>query len=217
MDAQEASPYIKRLGPHRGAVCDVVEAAGGEIHIDDFCEKTNRKRPRDVKRRLLPPIEEAGAIEVEGDVIRLARDWLGNLEAKRIADGETEQAERQREKHRKDGERYREHLERMRRGTPEASKEAARRSREMRKERMEQATKEDERDKAPTPPALEVLIRKILSQHDRMRMGLLCDVAREEGHRWRDVAPAVRRMGYRIEELPEYGGAEFIYTDRKVA
>jgi Domain of unknown function (DUF3854) len=216
-DAQEVSPYIKRLGPHRGAVCDVLEVAGGEMHLEDFCEETNRKRPRDVRRRILAPLEKAGVIELQGDVIRLARDWLGKLEAKRVSDGETEQAERQREKHHKDSERYREHLKRMKRGTPEASKEAARRSREVRKERMEQARQEEERDKAPTPLALEVLIRKILAEHDRMRMGLLCDVAREEGHRWRDVPPAVRRMGYRIEELPEYGGAEFIYTDRKAA
>jgi hypothetical protein len=216
-EAQEVSPYIKRLGPHRGAVCDVVEGAGGEMHLEDLCEATNRQRPRDVRRRILQPLEEARVIELEGDVIRLARDWLDNLEAKREADGEIEQAERQREKHRKAGERYREHLEREKQGTPEASRAALRRSRELREERMREAREEAERDKAPTPPALEAFMRKILSKNDRIRMGLLCDLAREEGHRARDVPPAVRRMGYRIEELPEFGGAEFIYTDREAA
>ena len=44
-------------------------------------------------------------------------------------------------------------------------------------------------------------------------MRLLCEIAVEEGLRWRDVSPAVRRMGYRVERLPEYGDTEFIYSD----
>jgi hypothetical protein len=219
IDEQELSPYVKRLGPHRGAVLDVLERAGGEMHLEDFCEATNRKRPRDVRRRILGPLVEAEVIELSeaGDVIRFAGGWLDNLEAKRVADGEVEQAEHQRERHREQSKRYREHLERLKKGTPEASKEAVRRARKLRAMRMREAAEEDERDKAPTPPAVEALIRQILSAHDRMRMGLLCDVVRQEGHRSRDVPPAVKRMGYRVEKLPEYGGAEFIYTDKRAA
>jgi hypothetical protein len=55
-------------------------------------------------------------------------------------------------------------------------------------------------------------VSKYLKQHRRIRMGLLCDLARDEGLRSRDVPPVVRRMGYRVERLPEYGNAEFVYA-----
>ena len=92
-----------------------------------------------------------------------------------------------------------------------------RRTRNLREKRLQEIRDEEERDRAPTPPAVEELVARILSQHDRMRMGLLCEIAMEEGLRWRDVPPAVRRMGYRVERLPIYGNQEFILTDRSAA
>ena len=76
-------PYAKRLGPHRGAVLDALEASGGELHLKDLCQALHRKRPWDVRRRILKPLEEAGIIECEGDVIRLAAGWLARLHARR--------------------------------------------------------------------------------------------------------------------------------------
>ena len=76
---------------------------------------------------------------------------------------------------------------------------------------------EEERDRAPTPSAVEALLGRVLGQQDRIRMGLLCEIALEEGLRWRDVAPAVRRMGYHVERLPEYGNAEFVFARRDAA
>jgi hypothetical protein len=212
--APDHKPYAGRLGPHRGAVIDALEAAGGKVHLEDLCEALHRKRPRDVRRRILKPLEEAGVIECEGDVIRLVDEWGARLEEERERKGEIEQAERQAEKHRTDSARYREYLERGKRGTPKASLDAVRRTKELRERRLREIRDEDERDQAPTPPAVEVLVARILSQHDRVRMGLLCEIAREEGLRWRDVPPAVRRMGYRVERLPEYDNNEFVFTGR---
>jgi len=209
---EDVSSYVKRLGPHRGAVCDVVEAAGGETHLEELCEVLHRKRPRDVRRRILQPLIKAGVIELEGDVIRLTGDWLTRLDEKREADGEIAQAERQAEKHREQSKLYREHLERKRRGTPEASHAAVRQTNDLREKRMREAREEDARDKAPTPPEVEALVERILAQNERIRMGLLCEIAMEEGHRWRDVPPAVRRMGYRTERLAEYANAEFVFA-----
>lgn len=214
---RQAKAFIKRIGPHRCAALDTLEAAGGEMHLEDLCEALHRKRPRDVRRRILKPLEEAGIIECEGDVIRLAGDWLSRLEEERGRKGEIEQAERERKKHREQSARYREHLARKKRGTPKASLDAVRRSKELREKRMNEIRDEEERDRAPTPPAIEVLISKIMSQHERIRLGLLCSIALEEGLRWRDVAPAVRRMGYRVEKLPEYGNGEFVYAGRAAA
>jgi hypothetical protein len=214
---EEETPYIKRLGPHRGAVVDVLERAGGKLHLTDLCESLCRKRPWDVRRRLLKPLEEAGVIEREGDVIRLSVVWLEKLEEERGRTGEIEQAESQVKKHRDDRKEYQEHLEREKRGTPKASHDAAQRTEDLRRRRMREQREEEQRDRAPTPPAVEAMVARVLSQHDRIRMGLLCQVALDEGLRWKDVPPAVRRMGYRVERLPEYGNEEFIYTERKAA
>lgn len=54
-----------------------------------------------------------------------------------------------------------------------------------------------------------------MRQNNRVRMRLMREIASGEKFRWGDVAPAVRRMGYRIERLPEYENEEFIYAERK--
>ena len=210
-------PYAKRLGPHRCAVLDTLEAAGGELHLKDLCEALHRKRPWDVRRRILKPLEEAGIIECEGDLIRLAAEWLTSLDKRREEDGEIEQAEKQVKKHRTDGETYRLHLERQKHGTPEASLAAVRRTQDLREKRLREIREEEERDRAPTPLAIAALVTRILSQHDRVRLGLLCEIAMDEGLRWRDVPPAVRRMGYRVERLPEHDNREFIFAGKAAA
>ena len=205
-------PYGKRLGPHKGAVVDVLEAACGDMHLKDLCEALHRKRPWDVRRRILRPLEEAGVIELEGDVVRLSADWLARLDERREEDGEVEQAEKQAKRHRADRERYRMHLERKKHGTPRASIEAVRRTHKLRDRRLQEIREEGERDRAPSPPAIERLVGRVMGQHERMRLGLLCEVASEEGLRWRDVPPAVRRMGFRVERLPEFGDREFVFA-----
>jgi hypothetical protein len=216
-EQEEVSPYIKRLGPHRRAVLDVLVANGGELHLEDLCKALLRKRPRDLKRRILGDLEGAGIIECEGDVIKLAREWRTRLDEKREADGEIEQAEKQAKRHREQSKRYREHLDRVKRGTPQASRDAAKRTKDLRDRRLQEIAEEDERDKAPTPPEVERFVSRLLGQNERIRMGLLCEIAREEGLRWRDVPPAVERMGYRIQKLPGYGNAEFVFAERRAA
>lgn len=207
----EAKPYVRRLGPHRGAVVDILEAAGGEMHLLALCEASHRERARDVRRRILKPLEEAGIIECEGDVVRLAGEWSTRLEGERERGGEIEQAARQARKHREQRKRYGQYLERKKRGTPTASVEAVRRTEKLRERRLREIRDEEERDGGPTPPEVEALVAKIMGQNDRVRMGLLCEIARDEGLRWRDVRPAVHRMGYRIERLAVYDDEEFIF------
>ncbi len=209
---EQEDTYIKRLGPHRGAILDALEAAGGELHIENLCEVLHRKRPRDVRRRILKPLEDAGILECEGDVIRLAGEWLDRLEEERERTGEVKQAEKQAEKHREQSKRYREHLERERCGTPKASLAAMRRTRKLRERGLREIREEEERDRAPTPPAVEALLTRVLGQQDRVRMGQLYEMAIDEGLRWRDVQTAVRRMGYRVEHLPEYLNLEFVFS-----
>ena len=83
--------------------------------------------------------------------------------------------------------------------------------------RLREMREEEERDRAPTPPAVEALVARILGQNERVRLGLLCEIAREEGLRWRDVPPAVRRMGYRVERLPLFENRVFVFAERSAA
>ncbi len=204
-------PYGGRLGPHRGAVLDALEHAGGELHLEDLCEVLHRKRPRDVRRRILRPLEEAGIVECEGDVARLAADWLAKLDERREKDGEVEQAEKQAKRHERESAAYRLHLARKKRGTPKASTEAIRRSHALRDRRTTEAREEEERRRSPVPQALRDLVAQLVWQNGRIRMGLLRGIASEEGHHFAHVSRAVEELGLRVEELPEYGDAEFVF------
>lgn len=211
-DEQRPAPAIKRLCPHRGAVVDALEDNGGELHIENLMEVLNRTgRPRDFRRRILQPLEESGVIVLEGDVIRLSLDWLDRLNERRRRDGEIFQAELQAEKHKAESKKYREHREREKRGTPQASMDAARRTKEMREKRLQEIREEKERDDAPTSPEVAEFVQVMLRKNERIRLGLLCEDARVKGGRWRDIRPAVERMGYRVERLPEYQNEAFVY------
>jgi hypothetical protein len=80
---------IERLGKGRGAVVDVLEAAGGTLAVGDIAE-LRRKRPRDLRRRDLPMLEDAGIVAIDGDTVSLTPDWSERLEGVRAAAGELE-------------------------------------------------------------------------------------------------------------------------------
>jgi hypothetical protein len=81
---------IKRLGKIRGAILDVLDAAGGTATLQEIADTLHRARPRDLRRRNLPMLEEAGIVAVEGDVVHLTEDWLGRLEDQRELGKEVE-------------------------------------------------------------------------------------------------------------------------------
>jgi hypothetical protein len=81
---------IRRLGKIRGAILDVLDAAGGSATIAEIAEALHRARPRDIKRRNLPMLEDAGILLVENDIVRLTEDWLERLEDQRELGKEVE-------------------------------------------------------------------------------------------------------------------------------
>ena len=81
---------IKRLGKIRGAIVDVLDAAGGTAILQEIADALHRARPRDLRRRNLPMLEETGIVVVEGDVLHLAEDWLERLEDQRELGKEVE-------------------------------------------------------------------------------------------------------------------------------
>jgi hypothetical protein len=96
----EPRPAIKRLGKTRGAILDALDAGGGILTLQEIADALHRKRARDLRRRSLPMLEEAGIITVEGDVVTLAEDWLDRLEDTRELGGEIEAEEHARRRYR---------------------------------------------------------------------------------------------------------------------
>jgi Domain of unknown function (DUF3854) len=206
-------PYLKRLGPHRCAFLDALEDAGGESPLQELCEVLHRSRPRDVRRRILPMLEEAGIIEVEGDIIRLVADWLARLEEERERKGEVSRAEQQREDHRKQRERYRDYLESVKRQPSRAGRDAVKHGHEQRQaglaaieERAAAAAKAEEQRKA------EAFVRNRIRELGRIRLALLQDIARDEGLDAWTIPQAVESLGCRVEELPEFDNRRFVFA-----
>jgi uncharacterized protein DUF3854 len=86
----ESRDAIKRLGKIRGAILDALDVAGGTATLQEIADALHRSRPRDIRRRNLPMLEEAGIVVVEGDVLHLAEDWLERLEDQRELGKEVE-------------------------------------------------------------------------------------------------------------------------------
>jgi uncharacterized protein DUF3854 len=74
---------VERLGKIRGSILDVLDVAGGMATLEDIAYALHRSRPRDLRRRNLPMLEEVGILSIEGDVVTLADNWLAILEEQR--------------------------------------------------------------------------------------------------------------------------------------
>jgi hypothetical protein len=220
----EPRDRIERLGKIRGAILDALDAAGGSCTLQEIADALHRKRPRDIRRRNLPWLEEAGILTVEGDTVTLAEDWLDRLEEAREAGGELE-AEELAEKDRKRRSRaYREHLAERRRDKPLISKPspaglaAVERSRE---KRAEHIAEHDEHQAAARAADLEHkrFVKRFV--HDRMRalgrirLELLRQILRDAGGTPSYALPAAKSLGCAVERLPEYENREFVFAPRE--
>lgn len=86
----EPRDRIERLGKIRGAILDVLDVAGGTATLQEIADALHRKRPRDIRRRNLPMLEEAGILTVEGDTVVLSDNWLDRLQEARTLGQEIE-------------------------------------------------------------------------------------------------------------------------------
>jgi hypothetical protein len=203
---------IERLGKIRGAVVDALDAAGGTLTLRQIAETLRRSRPRDIRRRNLPMLEDTGIIRVDGDTVTLTDGWLEALEEQRRLGKEVEAEELA-------GRRYRlkSHAYHRRHETPksEPSAEGLRaveRSHEARRaglaaiaERAAAAARSEELRKA------EAFVRDRLRDLGRIRLELLQDIAHDENIDPWTIPQAVEALGYRVEELPEYENRRFVF------
>jgi hypothetical protein len=80
---------ISRLGKTKGAVLDYLEAEPfSSLTVAELAEKLGMARVRDLRRRHLEPLAEAGVVECSGDAVSLTADWLDALNERRDQDGE---------------------------------------------------------------------------------------------------------------------------------
>jgi hypothetical protein len=211
-------PYVKRLGPARGAVLDALEDADGRLHVEELCKVLHRKRPRDVKRRILKPLEEARIIECEGDVVRLAENWFAKLEEERRRKGEISQAQKQVERHREESNRYRDYLRSVKDKPSAAGLAAIEESREKRAANI--AAHESRR---ATANAADLEHRRFVKRfvHDRLkslgriRLELLQEVLKDAGGTPSYALPAAKSLGCTVEKLSEFGNEEFVFAPRE--
>lgn len=113
---------IKRLGKIRGAIVDVLDAAGGSATLDEISAALHKARPRDLVRCKTSPggrngpaimLLQAGVIEwacevgTRREVLRLTPNWLEAIENARRLGKEIEQEELDRQRHRRESEAYR--------------------------------------------------------------------------------------------------------------
>jgi ribosomal protein S19E (S16A) len=214
----EARDRIERLGKIRGAIVDALEVAGGERTLQELCEALHRSRPRDVRRRILPMLEETGVIEREGDVIRLAKDWSERLDDVRAAGGEIEADERAEEARKRKSRAYHNRDKPLISKPSPAGLAAVERSRE---KRAEHIAEHDEHQAAARAADLEhkKFVKRFV--HDRMRalgrirLELLQEVLRDAGGKPSYALPAAKSLGCAVERLPEYENREFVFAPRE--
>ncbi len=212
-----SAPYVRRLGKHTAAIIQHILAGGGDLHIDELAEATN-KRVRDLKRRNLPKLEEAKIVEVDGNIVRLTANWREALENRRENDGENAAHNRDEKKYQEQGKAYRE-----RDKTP-AEEVPPLRGRERMAEVLAARAKEDqerriEHQRQKVGTTCETFIHDRLKSLERIRLGLLREVYADAGGDPEDVLGAAVRLGCRIERSPAYDNQQFVYppTQRSVA
>ncbi len=215
---QEPRDRIERLGKVRGAIVDTLEVAGGELALAKLCEVLHRKRPWEVKRRILPMLEETGVIEVVGDVVRLAVEWREALEAERREKGEVEADGLDEDRRKRKSRAYRDRGRSL--GAPvskpsAAGLEALKRGEEKRAEHI--AAHEEHQAKARVAD-LEAkrfakrFVHDRLRELGRIRLGLLQQILRDAGGAPAYALPAAKSLGCTVEKLSEFGNREFVFA-----
>jgi hypothetical protein len=229
---QEPRDRIERLGKIRCAILDVVDAAGGSATIQEIAKVLHHKRPRDIRRRNLPMLEDAGIITVDGDAVTLTDDWLEALADQRELGREIDSTLKAtlddgthieikvegmetvaRRRYILKSKAYHSRGESVKTRMSEASRESLKRSRESKVAGMAaEAEREAAAKKTTEQRKAEVFVRDRLQELGRIRLGLLQDIWRDEGGDARTIPVAVEALGYRVEALPEFDNRRFVFA-----
>jgi len=213
-------PAVARLGKVRGAILDALDAGGGTATVQEIADALHRKRARDIRRRNLPWLEEAGILAVEGDVVSLADNWLDRLDEARETGGELEAEELARKRYR-DRSRAYHARDKVPASSPTAAGLAAvERSHEKRAEHIAEHDEHQAKARAADLEHKRFVKRFVydrLRALGRIRLELLQEVLRDEGGTPSYALPAAKSLGCTVERLPEYENREFVIAPREWA
>ena len=126
--------YIRRLGKIAGRVLEALVEQGGAATVSELAAAIGHSRPRDLRRRQLSKLEDAGIARIEGDNVVLADDWAEKLGIAREFGREYEAEKLVRERHQRQRKAYREYREKCETLSPD---ELARMRAEKRRTRRE--------------------------------------------------------------------------------
>jgi hypothetical protein len=194
---------VPRLGKIRGAVLDALDVAGGTLTLTELCDVLHRSRPRDVKRRLVPKLEEAGIIETSeaGDVISLTADWLEALA--RVTDQDADEKARKSYKQRRDA--FRAHRD----GVSAAGRESVRASREKRAEHLKEAPSPE----SSPPPSLSPLAQAVRDYLERSPRDARHPPGWIGNTLWAlELYPGLPTPAESKAAIEELGGATYLYA-----
>lgn len=224
------SDFTFRLGKKRGEILRYLVRAGGAATVAELMERFARSatRARDFRRRQLSDLEgfrnekdqriELGPpiVEVDGDTVRLTKDWRENLEVVRTTGKEQEDAQLQADKIA----RQRERFHNPEKASIKADLEPPLPNREQKArilregaERDETSRIEEQRRKAGV--TCEVFVHDKVAELGRVRLGLLREAWMDRGGNPAEVSPAVWSLGCRLLRLPEHDDALFVYPPAK--
>ena len=214
----ESRDRIERLGKVRAAILDVLDAAGGSATLQEIAGALHRARPRDLRRRNLPMLEETGILTLDGDQVALTDNWLEAVEEQRRLGREIAAEELARERYKLKSRAYHRRHETPQSEPSRASLAAIKRSREQREaglvamaERAAAAAKVQEQRRA------EAFVRARLRELGRIRLALLQDIWRDEGGDAWTIPAAVEALGCRVEALPEFDNRKFVFAPAEAA
>lgn len=207
----EPRATVRRLGKIRGAVVDALEDAGGALDLRELCEVLHRSRPRDLRRRVLPMLEESGIVAVEDGIVGLVEGWDGRLEEVRLADGEIRREDLDRERYRVQREAFR------RRDEIPPDPHYANVGADGRVEDLGPADAAEPDETLPEPkadPDVAVVLGYV-ERMGRIRLGLLEEIwLHDHGGDLAALRRAIEDSGVRREHLREFRDAEFIFPPR---
>ena len=209
---------IERLGKVRGAIVDALVVAGGELTLQKLCGVLNKKRPRDVRRRVLPMLEEAGVIEVAGDVVRLAGEWREALESERRDKGEVEADALAEDRRKRKSRAFHERDKPLVSKPSAAGLAAVQRSQDKRAANIPEHEEHQAKARAAELEHRQFVKRFVyerLQELGRIRLELLQEVLKDAGGTPAYALPAAKSLGCTIEKLPEFGDREFVFAPQE--
>jgi len=212
---------MKRMGKRRGHLFDALDCAGGTLTLRELGAITGR-RPWDLVRRkktekgregLLVWPERAGIVVIDGDTVSLTPDWLDRLEAQRELGEEVEIAEIAEQRYKQKRADYHEHgpVEAMPTEDPPQLMGPVRVEEMVRERAHENLEVRVERQRQKVGITVETFVFDKLRELGRIRLALLMEVYADAGGDPWEAPPALRRMGCRVERLPEYQNRPFVF------